>query len=76
MAVELLGATVLPHVVIVAVIAYVLTGHRSIYGAQRIARTKGGRALAAPRPMRDAMTDANTDPVSDGASSARETTKT
>ena len=45
MAVELLGATVLPHVVIVSVVAYLLTGHRSIYGSQRIARRKGGEAL-------------------------------
>jgi H+/Cl- antiporter ClcA len=44
MAVELLGAAVLPHVVIVAVLAYVLSGHRSIYGAQR----RGGEE-AAPR---------------------------
>jgi H+/Cl- antiporter ClcA len=35
MAVELLGANVLPHVAIVAVIAYVLAGRRSIYTAQR-----------------------------------------
>lgn len=35
MAVELLGAHVLPHVVIVCVLAYLLTGRRSIYPAQR-----------------------------------------
>ncbi len=35
MAVELLGADVLPHVVIVCVLAYALTGRRSIYAAQR-----------------------------------------
>jgi H+/Cl- antiporter ClcA len=34
MAVELLGASVLPHVAIVCVVAYVLTGQRSIYTAQ------------------------------------------
>lgn len=34
MAVELLGGNVLPHVVIVCVIAYVLTGRRSIYPSQ------------------------------------------
>lgn len=34
MAVELLGANVLPHVAIVAVVAHVLTGDRSIYRAQ------------------------------------------
>lgn len=53
MAVELLGANVLPHVVIVAVVAYFLTGHRSIYGAQRVARTKGGRRLETPIALRD-----------------------
>lgn len=35
MAVELVGFGVLPHVVIVAVVAYVLTGNRGIYSAQR-----------------------------------------
>lgn len=45
MAVELLGAAVLPHVVIVAVLAYVLSGHRSIYGAQRVRWSKSGRAV-------------------------------
>lgn len=35
MAVELVGFGVLPHVMIVAVIAYVLTGNRGIYSAQR-----------------------------------------
>ncbi|MEZ4248951.1 MAG: chloride channel protein [Polyangiales bacterium] len=53
MAVELLGANVLPHVVIVAVVAYFLTGHRSIYGAQRVGRTKGGRTLSPPVALRD-----------------------
>ena len=36
MAVELLGASAFPHVVIVCVVAYLLTGHRSIYPAQRV----------------------------------------
>lgn len=40
MAVELLGANVLPHVAIVMVVAYVATGHRGIYPGQRIARHK------------------------------------
>lgn len=35
MAVELLGAAVLPHVVIVCAFAYLLTGQRGIYPAQR-----------------------------------------
>ncbi len=38
MAVELLGGEVLPHVAIVCVLAYVLTGARGIYGSQRAPR--------------------------------------
>src|SRR5580692_6735581 len=46
MAVELLGAPIFPHVVLVCVIAYLLSGHRSIYPAQRLFRRKhGGRRL-------------------------------
>ncbi len=45
MAVELLGASVLPHVVIVSTLAYLLTGHRGIYPAQRLARLKHGGPL-------------------------------
>jgi H+/Cl- antiporter ClcA len=54
MAVELVGASVLPHVAIVATVAYLLTGHRGIYPAQRIARLKyGGPLLVRPTPLRD-----------------------
>ena len=45
MAVELLGASVAPHVVVVSVIAYLLSGHRGIYPAQRLARRKSGEAI-------------------------------
>ncbi len=45
MAVELLGSAMFPHVVIVTVIAYLLSGHRSIYPAQRIVRGKHGGPL-------------------------------
>ncbi|QQR44695.1 chloride channel protein [Myxococcus xanthus] len=45
MAVELLGANVLPHVAIVATVAYLLTGQRGIYPSQRIARMKHGGPL-------------------------------
>ncbi len=39
MAVELLGAPILPHVVIVSVVAYLLlSGHRGIYPSQRVLR--------------------------------------
>jgi H+/Cl- antiporter ClcA len=40
MAVELLGANVFPHVVVVTVVAYIASGHRSIYPAQRVGRAK------------------------------------
>ena len=53
MAVELLGANVLPHVVIVCAIAYVLTGHRSIYPSQRITRGKGGGNVGTAIRLRD-----------------------
>ena len=52
MAVELLGAELLPHVVIVCAVAYVLTGHRGIYPAQRLLRRKqGGQPLPEPTPL-------------------------
>lgn len=53
MAVELLGAGALPHVVIVSVVAWLLTGHRSIYAAQRLGRVKGGDAVDRPVPLRE-----------------------
>jgi H+/Cl- antiporter ClcA len=54
MAVELVGAGAFPHVLIVAVIAYILTGHRGIYPAQRLLRRKqGGGLLTRPVPLRD-----------------------
>lgn len=51
MAVELLGASAFPHVLVVTVIAYLLAGHRGIYPAQRLLRRKHGGALFA-RPVR------------------------
>ncbi|MBX3272293.1 MAG: chloride channel protein [Sandaracinaceae bacterium] len=56
MAMELLGASVFPHVVIVCVLAYVLSGHRSIYTAQRVVDAKGGGTLEAPIALRDLFT--------------------
>ena len=53
MAMELMGASVFPHVVIVCVLAYLFTGHRSIYPAQRLSRGKGGGLLAVPMALRD-----------------------
>ena len=53
MAVELVGGAVLPHVVIVTVIAYLLSGHRGIYPAQRLLRKKHGPALEKPVALRE-----------------------
>lgn len=54
MAVELLGASVLPHAAIVCVLAYLLTGHHGIYPSQRLLRSKwGGPLLARARSLRE-----------------------
>ncbi|MCS6902341.1 MAG: chloride channel protein [Myxococcales bacterium] len=53
MAIELLGASVLPHVVIVCAMAYLLSGHRSIYAAQRLFRAKHGEPLQTKLALRD-----------------------
>jgi H+/Cl- antiporter ClcA len=53
MAVELLGGAAFPHVMIVTVLAYLLTGHRGIYPAQRLWLRKHGGFLRRPTPLRD-----------------------
>lgn len=53
MAVELLGANVFPHVVIVAVVAYIASGHRSIYPSQRVGRAKLASKHHDELPLRD-----------------------
>lgn len=53
MAVELLGASLFPHAVIVCVLSYLMTGQRSIYNAQRLLRSKDGRLFPRPTPLRD-----------------------
>jgi len=53
MAVELLGAAALPHVVIVCVLSYLMTGHRGIYGSQRLVRSKWGGELFSARRLRE-----------------------
>ena len=53
MAMELMGASVFPHVVIVCVLAYLMTGHRSIYPAQRLLSGKSGERHARVRSLRD-----------------------
>jgi H+/Cl- antiporter ClcA len=53
MAVELLGANLFPHAVIVCVLTYLMSGQRSIYTAQRLLRGKSGVPLARATPLRD-----------------------
>lgn len=53
MAVELLGAQLLPHVALACVTAYLVTGHRSIYPAQRLWRGKLGGGPASPTALRE-----------------------
>jgi chloride channel protein, CIC family len=48
MAVELLGGGMFPHVAIVCVLAYLFSGHRGIYPAQRLLSGKAGGRLAQP----------------------------
>jgi H+/Cl- antiporter ClcA len=73
MAVELLGAAVLPHVVIVCVVAYLMTGHRSIYPSQRLVREKWGSALLSrPVSLRDFGTEScPVDFIDDGSRDER-----
>jgi H+/Cl- antiporter ClcA len=53
MAVELLGANLFPHAVVVCVLTYLMSGQRSIYTAQRLLRGKSGLSLLHPTPLRD-----------------------
>jgi len=53
MALELLGAPMFPHVVIVCVLAYLLSGHRGIYPSQRVTHSKSGARLKEPASLRD-----------------------
>ena len=53
MAVELFGAAVLPHVAIVCVLAYLMTGHRGIYPSQRIRVSKHGEKLESERTLHE-----------------------
>jgi H+/Cl- antiporter ClcA len=65
MAMELLGAPMFPHVVIVCVVAYLLTGHRSIYTSQRLLTGKGGARLPHPKALRDVRTASTKPPPAD-----------
>ncbi len=53
MAAELMGAAILPHALVVSVLAYLLTGHRGIYPAQRLLLEKGGSRLPSPTRLSD-----------------------
>jgi H+/Cl- antiporter ClcA len=53
MSMELLGAPMFPHVVIVCVIAYLLSGHRSIYPSQRVIHSKSGTRLKSPTSLKE-----------------------
>ncbi len=64
MAVELVGVAAFPHVVIVAVVTYILTGHRGIYPAQRLHVRKHGGLLRAPVALRNYR--ASLPPTSEG----------
>lgn len=55
MAMELLGASVFPHVVIVCVLAYLLSGHRSIYPSQRLVNCDGSTSILASKILRDSV---------------------
>jgi len=66
MAMELLGAPVFPHVVIVCVLAYLLAGHRSIYPAQRLLQGKDGARLTHPTALRDLTATPVPPPPKDG----------
>ena len=48
-----MGGRAFPHGVIVCVLAYLFTGHRSIYPAQRLTRGKGGGLVPVPIALRD-----------------------
>lgn len=65
MAVELLGSPAFPHVMIVAVIAFLLSGHRGIYPAQRLHLRKHGGLLATPIALRD-YRDSDAPPANEG----------
>lgn len=58
MAVELVGVAVGPHALFVSVLAFFFTGHRGLYGAQRVARRKTGARVEPPRRLKELDADA------------------
>ncbi len=53
MVAELCGLRVLPHALLVSVVAFFLSGHRGLYPSQHIHRTKRGRRLDRRVALRD-----------------------
>jgi H+/Cl- antiporter ClcA len=51
MAVEILGVNIFPHVVIVSVVAYLLTGHRGVYPSQKLLKRKTGEIIEEIPPI-------------------------
>lgn len=70
MAIELLGASVFPHVVIVCVLAYLLSGHRSIYPAQRLVNPDGTTRIDSPKSPRASVVKLVHSPPKDGPADA------
>lgn len=56
MAVELLGRNVFPHAALVCGMAYLLSGHRGIYPAQRLRHGKLGQTIAEHQRLSDHQT--------------------
>ena len=63
MAVELCGGAVLPHVAIVCVLAFIMSGHRGIYPSQLLSRRKWGGGLLASTALRDVSASAAKEPA-------------
>lgn len=66
MAVELLGASAFPHAAIVCVVAFVFSGQRGIYPAQRLVSRKTGAPLSRLSTLRDLGTETSREQGPDG----------
>lgn len=75
MAVELLGANAFPHVFIVCVLAYLLSGHRSIYPAQRLVRGKSGTRLDRMLALRELSPPSSSPRAEDGQAEKKTSVK-
>jgi len=63
MVVELVGPNVIPHVIVVSVVAFLASGRRGLYGAQRFAFTKTGAPLDPPRTVKELAEEATARPA-------------